>query len=150
VILSVRPLSTSANTGAPGCTATSPKLICPADSRAYQHDAEVRPAGYARRASQPIHAEIIALYHAPSREKVDVEGAIESGGRGINKGRAGQWDGASGNRCPPGSYLGDGRRRDITASATSRRWTYPRDCTARTSRQCGACGAPRYFLSAFG
>jgi hypothetical protein len=29
-----------------------------------------------------IHAEIVALYHAPSGEKVDVEGAIESGGRG--------------------------------------------------------------------
>jgi len=30
----------------------------------------------------PIHAEIIELYHAPSGEKVDVEGAIESGGHG--------------------------------------------------------------------
>jgi hypothetical protein len=30
----------------------------------------------------PIHAEIIELYHAPSGEKVDVEGAIESVGRG--------------------------------------------------------------------
>ena len=30
----------------------------------------------------PIHAEIIELYHAPSGEKVGVEGAIESGGRG--------------------------------------------------------------------
>lgn len=30
----------------------------------------------------PIHAEIIELYHAPSGEKVDVEGVIESGGRG--------------------------------------------------------------------
>jgi len=30
----------------------------------------------------PIHAEIAELYHAPSGEKVDVEGAIESGGRG--------------------------------------------------------------------
>lgn len=30
----------------------------------------------------PIHAEIVELYHAPSDEKVDVEGAIESGGRG--------------------------------------------------------------------
>lgn len=30
----------------------------------------------------PIHAEILELYHAPSGEKVDVEGAIESGGRG--------------------------------------------------------------------
>jgi hypothetical protein len=29
-----------------------------------------------------IHAEILELYHAPSGEKVDVEGAIESGGRG--------------------------------------------------------------------
>jgi hypothetical protein len=28
-----------------------------------------------------IHAEIVQLYHAPSGEKVDVEGAIESGGR---------------------------------------------------------------------
>jgi hypothetical protein len=30
----------------------------------------------------PIHAEIVELYHAPSGEKVDVEGAIESDGRG--------------------------------------------------------------------
>jgi len=30
----------------------------------------------------PIHAEIVELYHPPSGEKVDVEGAIESGGRG--------------------------------------------------------------------
>lgn len=29
-----------------------------------------------------VHAEIVELYHAPSGEKVDVEGAIESGGRG--------------------------------------------------------------------
>ena len=29
-----------------------------------------------------IHAEIVELYHAPSGEKVDVEGAVESGGRG--------------------------------------------------------------------
>jgi hypothetical protein len=28
-----------------------------------------------------IHAEIVQLYHAPSGEKLDVEGAIESGGR---------------------------------------------------------------------
>ena len=30
----------------------------------------------------PVQAEIVELYHAPSGEKVDVEGAIESGGRG--------------------------------------------------------------------
>jgi hypothetical protein len=30
----------------------------------------------------PIRGEIVELYHAPSGEKVDVEGAIESGGRG--------------------------------------------------------------------
>ena len=41
-------------------------------------DRLVMPDG--RRA--PIRAEIIELYHAPSGEKVDVEGAIESGGRG--------------------------------------------------------------------
>ena len=41
-------------------------------------DRLVMPDG--RRA--PIHAEIIELYHAPSGEKVDVEGAIESRGRG--------------------------------------------------------------------
>ena len=29
----------------------------------------------------PIHAEIVELYHAPSDEKVDVDGAIGSGGR---------------------------------------------------------------------
>lgn len=41
-------------------------------------DRLVMPDG--RRAA--IRAEIIELYHAPSGEKVDVEGAIESGGRG--------------------------------------------------------------------
>src|SRR6266436_6806851 len=41
-------------------------------------DRLVMPDG--RRA--PIRAEILELYHAPSGEKVDVEGAIESGGRG--------------------------------------------------------------------
>jgi hypothetical protein len=30
----------------------------------------------------PIHAELVELYDAPSGEKVDVEGAIQSGGRG--------------------------------------------------------------------
>lgn len=30
----------------------------------------------------PIHGEIVELYHAPSGEKVDVEGAIELGGKG--------------------------------------------------------------------
>lgn len=41
-------------------------------------DRLVTPDG--RRAQ--INAEIVELYHAPSGEKVDVEGAIESGGRG--------------------------------------------------------------------
>jgi uncharacterized protein YcfJ len=30
----------------------------------------------------PIRAEIVEFYHAPSGEKVDIEGAIQSGGRG--------------------------------------------------------------------
>ena len=47
-------------------------------SMGLRFDRLVMPDG--RRA--PIHAEIIELYHAPSGEKVDVEGAIESGGRG--------------------------------------------------------------------
>ena len=43
-----------------------------------------------------IHAEIVELYHAPSGEKVDVEGAIESGGRGRKsiehtRDRGGSW-----------------------------------------------------------
>jgi hypothetical protein len=41
-------------------------------------DRLVMPDG--RRA--PIHAELVELYDAPSGDKVDVEGAIESGGRG--------------------------------------------------------------------
>ena len=41
-------------------------------------DRLVMPDG--RRA--PIHAEIVELYHAPSGERVDVEGAIESSSRG--------------------------------------------------------------------
>src|SRR5215472_16212170 len=41
-------------------------------------DRLVMPDG--RRA--PVHAEIVELYHAQSGEKVDVEGGIQSGGRG--------------------------------------------------------------------
>jgi hypothetical protein len=47
-------------------------------SMVLRFDRLVMPDG--RRA--PIHAEIVELYHAPSGEKIDVEGAIESGGRG--------------------------------------------------------------------
>jgi hypothetical protein len=47
-------------------------------SMVLRFDRLIMPDG--RRA--PIHAEIVELYHAPSGEKVDVEGAIESGGRG--------------------------------------------------------------------
>ncbi len=47
-------------------------------SMVLQFDRLVMPDG--RRA--PIHAEVVELYHAPSGEKVDVEGAIESTGRG--------------------------------------------------------------------
>src|SRR5713101_1780042 len=47
-------------------------------SMVLRFDRLVMPDG--RRA--PIRAEIVELYHAPSGEKVDVEGAIESGGRG--------------------------------------------------------------------
>jgi len=47
-------------------------------SMVLRFDRLVLPDG--RRA--PIHAEIVELYHAPSGEKVDVEGVIESGGRG--------------------------------------------------------------------
>jgi len=68
------------------------------NARVYGHIAEIQMSGKVkghtsmvlrfdrlvmsdgRRAS--IHAEIVELYHAPSGEKVDVEGAIESGGRG--------------------------------------------------------------------
>ena len=68
------------------------------NARVYGHIAEIQTSGRVkghtsmvlrfdrlvmfdgRRA--PIHAEIVELYHAPSGEKVDVEGAIESGGRG--------------------------------------------------------------------
>jgi hypothetical protein len=68
------------------------------NARVYGHIAEIQTSGKikghtsmvlrfdrlvmldGRRA--PIHAEIVEVYHAPSGEKVDVEGAIESGGRG--------------------------------------------------------------------
>lgn len=43
-----------------------------------QFDRLIMPDGRTAR----IHAEIIQLYHAPSHETVDVEGAILSGGRG--------------------------------------------------------------------
>ena len=47
-------------------------------SMVLRFDRMILPDG--RRA--PIHAEIVELYHAPSGEKVDVEGVIESGSRG--------------------------------------------------------------------
>ena len=68
------------------------------DARVYGHIAQIEMSGRVKgRTSMvlrfdrlvmpggrrdPIHAEIVELYHAPSGEKVDVEGAIESGGRG--------------------------------------------------------------------
>ncbi|HYB76960.1 MAG TPA: hypothetical protein VEE85_02065 [Candidatus Bathyarchaeia archaeon] len=79
----------------------SATVVDPGDyqnGRVYGHIAEIDPSGKltghtsimlrfdrlvmpdGRRA--PIEAEIVELYHAPSGEKVDVEGAIESGGRG--------------------------------------------------------------------
>jgi len=67
-------------------------------ARVYGHITEIDPSGRIKgntsmmlrfdRLVMPdgrhaaIHAEIVELYHAPSGEKVDVEGAIESGGRG--------------------------------------------------------------------
>ena len=67
-------------------------------ARVYGHIAEIDPSGKLTGHTSvmlrfdrlvmpdgsraPIHAEIVELYHAPSGEKVDVEGAIESGGRG--------------------------------------------------------------------
>jgi len=68
------------------------------NARVYGHIVEIDPSGKieghtsmmlrfdrlvmpdGRRA--PMNAEIVELYHAPSGERVDVEGAIESGGRG--------------------------------------------------------------------
>lgn len=47
-------------------------------SMVLRFDRLVTPDGH----RAPIHAEILELYHAPSGEKVHVEGAIESGGRG--------------------------------------------------------------------
>ena len=68
------------------------------NARAYGHIAEIDMSGKVKgRTSMvltfdrlvmpdgrraPIHAEIVELYHAKSGEKVDVEGAIESGSRG--------------------------------------------------------------------
>jgi hypothetical protein len=68
------------------------------NARAYGHIAEIQMSGRVKGSTTmglrfdrlvmpdgrraPIHAEIVELYHAPSGEKVDVEGAIESGGRG--------------------------------------------------------------------
>src|SRR6266481_4845741 len=68
------------------------------NARVYGHVAEIDMSGKVRgRTSMmlrfdrlvmpdgrgsPIHAEIVELYHAPSGEKVDVEGAIQSSSRG--------------------------------------------------------------------
>jgi hypothetical protein len=48
-------------------------------SMVLRFDRLVMPDGH----RAPIHAEIVELYHTPSGEKVDVEGAIESGGRDL-------------------------------------------------------------------
>jgi hypothetical protein len=68
------------------------------NARVYGHIAEIQVSGRVKGSTSmvlrfdrlvmpdgrraPIHAEIVELYHAPSGEKVGVEGAIESGGRG--------------------------------------------------------------------
>jgi hypothetical protein len=68
------------------------------NARVYGHIAEIDISGHVKgRTSMvlrfdrlvmpdgrrtPIHAEIVELYHAPSGERVNVEGAIESGWRG--------------------------------------------------------------------
>ena len=68
------------------------------NARVYGHVAEIDMSGKVRGRTtmmlrfdrlamrdgrrSPIHAEIVELYHAPSGEKVDVEGAIESSSRG--------------------------------------------------------------------
>jgi hypothetical protein len=68
------------------------------NARVYGHIADIQASGRVKGSTSmvlrfdrlvmpdglraPIHAEIVELYHAPSGEKVDVEGAIESGGRG--------------------------------------------------------------------
>jgi hypothetical protein len=68
------------------------------NARVYGHIADIDPSGKLRGHTTlmprfdrlvmpdgrraPIQGEIIELFHAPSGEKVDVEGAIESGGRG--------------------------------------------------------------------
>jgi hypothetical protein len=68
------------------------------NARVYGHIAEIHMSGRVKGSTSmvlrfdrlvmsdgrraPVHAEIVELYHAPSGEKVDVEGAIESGGRG--------------------------------------------------------------------
>jgi len=68
------------------------------NARVYGHVAEIQVSGKVKGKTSmvlrfdrlvmpdgrrsPIHAEIVELYHAPTGEKVDVEGAIESGGRG--------------------------------------------------------------------
>ena len=64
------------------CTVTSRRLICPADQRAYQHDAAVRSLGHAGRAPRPNSRRKARALSCPSGEKLDVEGAIEPGGRG--------------------------------------------------------------------
>jgi hypothetical protein len=73
-------------------------------SMVLRFDRLVMPDG--RRA--PIHAEIVELYHAPSGEKVDVEGAIDSGSRGRKSvehtagswcGRAAWWNLRRRQRC---------------------------------------------------
>ena len=82
-IPSVQQLLTQGNAGMHACTGISRRFdmsgrVKGHTSMVLRFDRLVMPDG--RRA--PIHAEIVELYHAPSGEKVDVEGAIESGGRG--------------------------------------------------------------------
>jgi hypothetical protein len=80
-IRSAQPLlieATTATLGSTDTSATSSGRLKGNTTMMLRFDRLVMPDG--RRV--PIHAELVELYDAPSGEKVDVEGAIQSGGRG--------------------------------------------------------------------
>ena len=96
-------------------------------------DRLVMPDG--RRA--PIHGEIVELHHAPSGEKVAVEGAIESGGRG-RKSVEHTIIGA-GSRALLGGIFGSGKGAGTVQSSTAlAAWERPPSRAARRSRSATA------------
>ena len=96
-------------------------------------DRLVMPDG--RRA--PIQAEIVEPYHAPSGERVGVEGAIESGGRG-RKSIEHTAIGAGAGALLGGIFGGERAQESARSSAARAAWERPPFTAVKRSRSAAA------------